>query len=129
MAKKKDKDNMVSYDRDFSLNGDRAAEKTMAICGLAIGISCLVFAAIPVAVWLYIMAILERTKAYINQSVFILVVCGVSVVGSLAASIVAKIKDKRSRWAVFNIVFISINLVISALVSWFFIWVVNTYGH
>ena len=129
MAKKKEKDKMVSYGPDFSLNGDPVAERTTAICGLATGLSCLFFTATPVAIWLYIMAILERTSKFINQSIFILVVCGVSLVGCLAASIVAKVLDRRSRWATANIVFISINLVLSALLCWFFIWLVNTYGH
>ena len=74
------------------------------------------------------MAIIEKTQRYITQSVFILIICGVGVIGSLITSIIAKAKFRKSKWAVTNIVYISINLVISGLLSWFFIWFIVTYG-
>ncbi len=110
------------------LTFDKDTANTMIICGLATAMSCLFFAIEPFGVIFYIMAILEKTQAYINQTVFILIMCGIATVGSLAASIFAKIKYQKSKWAVVNIVYISIVLVITVLISWFFIWLVNTYG-
>lgn len=110
------------------LTYDSKIPESMIWCGLSTGISCLAFAALPIGVILYMIAVLERTRAYINQSTFILIACGVAIIGSLAASITAKVKNRKSRWAVTNIVIISINLVISGLNSWFFIWLINTYG-
>lgn len=101
---------------------------SMVMCGIATGISCLFFTILPFGVLMYMIAILEKTQTYIGQSVFILICCAVAVVGSLAASITAKVKNRKSRWAVANIIFISINLVTSGLTSWFFIWIINTYG-
>jgi len=133
---KKKKEKKVSYKKlhkyDHIDNNylvvDKNAEMAMALCGLSTGISCLFFGVLPYGVLLYMISILEKTTKYIAQSTFILIVCGVAIVGSLAASIIAKVKCRKSKWAVTNIVYISINLVISGLNTWFFVWLMNTYG-
>lgn len=112
--------NYLVFDKNISFS--------MLLCGLATGVSCFFFAVLPLGVLTYMISIIERTREYISQSVFVIVCCGVGIVGSLVASIFAKIKFRKSRWAVTNIVYISINLVISGLISWFFIWLMNTYG-
>ena len=133
---KKKKEKKVSYKKlhkyDHIDNNylvvDKNAEMAMALCGLSTGISCLFFGVLPYGVLLYMISILEKTTKYIAQSTFILIVCGIAIVGSLATSIIAKVKCRKSRWAVVNIVYISINLVISGLNTWFFVWLMNTYG-
>ena len=131
IKEKKKKEKKVSYKKlhkyDHIDNNYLTVDKN-AEFAMATGISCLFFGVLPYGVILYMISILEKTTKYIGQSTFILIVCGVAVVGSLAASIFAKVKYRKSRWAVTNIVYISINLVISALNSWFFIWFINTYG-
>ena len=107
---------------------DSRISNAMTLCGIACGISCLFFGVTPFGVLLYIMAVLERTQAYINQSLFVLITCAVAIVGSLVLSIIAKVKCRESRWAVTNIVFISINMVTSFLTAFFFIWLMNTYA-
>lgn len=133
---KKKKEKKISYKKlhkyDYIDNNylvvDKKAEMAMLMCGLSTGISCLFFGILPFGVLLYMISIIEKTSKYIAQSTFILIVCGVAIVGSLATSIVAKVKCRKSRWAVVNIVYISINLVISGLNTWFFVWLMNTYG-
>ena len=133
---KKKKEKKVSYKKlhkyDHIDNNylvvDKNAEIAMALCGLSTGISCLFFGVLPYGVLLYMISILEKTTKYIAQSTFILIVCGIAIVGSLATSIIAKVKCRKSKWAVTNIVYISINLVISGLNTWFFVWLMNTYG-
>ena len=133
---KKKKEKKISYKKlhkyDYIDNNylvvDKNAERAMIMNGLATGISCFFFAVLPFGVLLYMISILEKTTKYITQSTFILVLCGIAIVGSLATSIVAKVKYRKSRWAVANIVYISINLVISGLNTWFFVWLMNTYG-
>lgn len=133
---KKKKEKKVSYKKlhkyDHIDNNylvvDKNAEMAMALCGLSTGISCLFFGVLPYGVLLYMISILEKTTKYIAQSTFILIVCGIAIVGSLATSIIAKVKCRKSKWAVTNIVYISINLVISGLNTWFFVWLMNTYG-
>lgn len=133
---KKKKEKKVSYKKlhkyDHIDNNylvvDKNAEMAMALCGLSTGISCLFFGVLPYGVLLYMISILEKTTKYITQSTFILIVCGIAIVGSLATSIIAKVKCRKSKWAVTNIVYISINLVISGLNTWFFVWLMNTYG-
>lgn len=133
---KKKKEKKVSYKKlhkyDYIDNNylvvDKNAELAMALCGISTGVSCLFFGALPFGVILYMISVLEKTSKYIGQSTFILIVCGVAIVGSLAASIFARVKCRKSKWAITNIVYISINLVISALNTWFFIWFINTYG-
>ena len=133
---KKKKEKKVSYKKlhkyDYIDNNylvvDKNVERAMIMCGLSTAVSCLFFAALPTGVLLYMISILEKTSKYIAQSTFILIVCGVGIVGSLATSIVAKVKYRKSRWAVANIVYISINLVISGLITWFFVWLMNTYA-
>jgi hypothetical protein len=131
MGKEKKKKNGLTQDLTDNnyLVFDSKIPNTMLMCGLATGISCIFFGVSPIAILLYMIAVLERTRAYINQSTFILIVCGLSIVGSLAASIVAKVRCRASKWAVTNIIFISINLVKTGLVAWFFIWLMNTYGN
>ena len=133
MGKKKDKISSrklhkYDYIDNNYLTFDRNITNSMIMCGLATGISCLFFGILPFAVILYLMSVLERSQRYINQSVFSLVMCGVAIVGSLVTSIIAKIKYRKSKWAVMNIVYISINIVVSGLISWFFIWLINSYG-
>mgnify|MGYP003311559779 CR=1 FL=1 len=133
---KKKKEKKVSYKKlhkyDYIDNNylvvDKNAELAMALCGISTGVSCLFFGALPFGVILYMISVLEKTSKYIGQSTFILIVCGVAIVGSLAASIFARVKCRKSKWAITNIVYISINLVISVLNCWFFIWLINTYG-
>ena len=133
MGKKKDKISsrkLHKYDHidNNYLTFDKNITNSMLMCGLATGISCLFFGILPFGVILYLMSVLEKTQRYINQSVFILIMCAVGIVGSLVISIIAKIKYRKSNWAVTNIVYITINLVISGLISWFFIWLINAYG-
>ncbi len=133
MSKNKDKSKnkkLHKYDHidNNYLIFDKSIYTSMMLCGLATGISCFFFGLLRIGVFYYVYAVLERTRDFINQAVFIIASCGVGITGSLAASIVAKIKCRKSRWAVTNIVYISINLVLSVLVSWFFIWLMNTYA-
>ena len=133
MGKKKDKISsrkLHKYDHidNNYLTFDKNITNSMLMCGLATGISCLFFGILPFGVILYLMSVLEKTQRYINQSVFILIMCAVGIVGSLVISIIAKIKYRKSKWAVTNIVYITINLVVSGLISWFFIWLINAYG-
>lgn len=111
------------------LTFDKNTANAMIICGLATGISCFFLAIEPLGVLYYMIAIIEKTQVYINQAVFILITCAVAIVGSLAASIFAKVKYRKGRWAVTNIVYITVNLVIGGLISWFFIWFINTFGN
>lgn len=132
MGKKEKSNNKKSKKYDLIDNNylsvDPKTEKTMIMCGLATGISCIAFSVLPISVLMYMISILERTKQYIAQSTFILIICGIAVVGSLAVSIIAKVKNRRSKWAVTNIIYISINLVTSGLSTWFWVWLMNTYG-
>ena len=133
MGKNKDKissKKQHKYDQidNNYLKTDERIPRSMIMCGIATGMSCMFFAVLPVSILMYVIAMLEKTREYINQSIFILICSGIAIVGSLAVSIVAKVKYRKSRWAVTNIVFISINLIFSALSTWFFIWFMNTYG-
>ena len=105
---------------------DKITKRTLFICGLATGISIMSFIGHPVAMLLWMISVLERTPSYIFQSTFLLVACAIGALGSLAASIVAKVLDKKHRWPIVNIVYISIGIVIKALLSWGFIALVNS---
>lgn len=103
-------------------------EKSVMINGLSTGISTMAFIGLPIGVYMWIISMLERSVSYITQSIAIMVICGIAIIGSLAASIVAKVKDKTGRWPTANIVYISIMLVISGLLTYFFIWLMTTYA-
>ena len=103
-------------------------EKSLMLSGLATGISTLAFIGLPIGVYMWLISMLERSVSYITQSIAIMVVCGIGIIGSLATSIVARVGDKQSRWPVVNIVYISIMLVISGLLTYFFIWLMTTYA-
>ena len=110
------------------MNEDKQKLRTLIICGLALGISIMCFIAHPVALFLYFISVIERTSSYILHSTIMIVVCALGALGSLAASIVAKVLDKTNRWPIINIVFISIVTVIRILLSWGFIALVNQMG-
>ena len=99
--------------------------RTHIICGLATGVSTMCFVGNPVVCFFWLLSVAQRIPSYISQSVFLLVLCAVGAVGSLAVSIVAKVLDKESRWAVVNIVYISIVTVIGALLTAGFIALIN----
>jgi hypothetical protein len=124
---KKKQQKLDQIDNNY-LTFDSRITAAMIMCGIATGVSCLFFAATSVGVYLYIISVFEKTSKYVGQAVFVLVCCGIATVGSLVTSIIAKVKCRKSNWAVTNIVIISINLVVRGLIAWFFIWLVNTYG-
>lgn len=129
MGKKKDK-KLHKHDQidNNYLNFDKNITDSMIMCGIATGVSCVFFGILPMGVIMFMITMLEHSQKYIEQAIFVLVCCAVGIIGSLVTSIVAKAKFRKSRWAVTNIVYISINLVCSGLVSWFFIWLIYTYG-
>lgn len=102
-------------------------EKAFIICGLSTGIAVLSLVGEPVGVYMWLISVLEKSTNYISQSIALLIVCGIGILGSLAASIVAKVKNKEMRWPVVNIVFISIMLVIQGLLTYGFIWLITQY--
>ena len=110
------------------MNEDKKTLRTLFICGLTTGISIMCFIGNPFALFLYFISVIEKTSSYIVQSVALIVVCALGCLGSLAASIVAKVLDKTHRWPTVNIVFISIGTVLGALLSWGFIALVNAVG-
>ena len=99
--------------------------RTHILCGLATGISTMCFVGSPAACFLWLLSVLQRSPVYIAQTYFLLILCGVGALGSLAASIVAKVLDKESRWAVVNIIYISIVTVISGLITAGFVALIN----
>ena len=108
------------------MNEDKKSLRTIFICGLATGVSIMCFIGNPFALFLYFISVIERTSSYITQSAVLITVCALGCLGSLAASIVAKVLDKTHRWPTVNIVFISIGTVLGALLSWGFIALVNS---
>ena len=107
------------------MNEDKKTLRTLMICGIALGISIMCFIGHPFALFLWFISVIERTSSYIIQSTIMIVVCAVGALGSLAASIVAKVLDKTNRWPIVNIIFISIVTVIRILLSWGFIALIN----
>ena len=93
-------------------------ERTLILNGLATGVATMCFIGNPVACWMWFI--------YITQSTFLIVICGVGALASLAASIVARVLDKKSNWAIANIVYISICFVIGGLLTWGFIALINS---
>ena len=72
--------------------------RTHIICGLATGVSTMCFVGNPVVCFFWLLSVAQRIPSYISQSVFLLVLCAVGAVGSLAASIVAKVLDTDRRF-------------------------------
>ena len=101
--------------------GEDLTGKTSILCGLATGMSTISFMLNPIAVYLWLIDTLKTTAKNTNGSFLIMGFCVVNILASLAASIVAKIWHPKSKWAVVNIVYISVTLVLSALITWSFI--------
>ena len=99
--------------------------RTHILCGLATGVSIMCFIGNPLVCFLWFLSVAQRIPSFISQTNFLLIMSAVGAVGSLAASIVAKVLDKKSRWAVVNIIYISIVTVISGLITAGFIWLIN----
>lgn len=103
------------------VTGEDLTGITSVLCGLATGMSTISFILNPIAVYLWLIDTLKTTAKNTNGSFLILGFCALNIIASLAASIVAKVWNPKSKWAVVNIVYISITLVISALITWAFI--------
>ena len=107
-------------------NEYKLREKTLILNGLATGIATMCFIGNPIACWMWFISVAERSRNYITQSTILIIACAVGALGSLAASIVARVLNKKSNWAVANIVYISICFVIGALLTWGFIALINS---
>lgn len=100
--------------------------RTSILNGLATGIATMCFIGNPIACWMWFISVAQRSRSYITQATFLIVICAVGALGSLAASIVARVIDKKSNWAIANIVYISICFVIGALLTWGFLALINS---
>ena len=100
--------------------------RTHIICGLATGVSVMCFIGNPAVCFLWFLSVIQKIPSYISQTNFLLILCAVGAIGSLAASIVAKVLDKESRWPVVNIIYISIVTVIDGLLTAGFLWLINS---
>ena len=99
--------------------------RTHILCGLATGVSTMCFVGNPVVCVLWLLSVAQRIPSYIAQTNLLLIICAVGAVGSLAASIVAKVLDKESHWPIVNIIYISIVTVIGGLLTAGFIALIN----
>lgn len=99
--------------------------QTNIICGLATGVSTMCFVGNPVVCVLWLLSVAQRIPSFITQTNILLIVCAAGAVGSLAASIVAKVLNKESRWAIVNIIYISILTVVGGLLTAGFIALIN----
>ena len=99
--------------------------RTHILCGLATGVSTMCFIGNPVVCFMWFLSVIQRIPSYISQTNFLLILCAVGAVGSLAASIVAKVLDQESHWPAVNIVYISIVTVINGLITAGFIALIN----
>ena len=116
MAKEKKKNEYID-----PVTGEDLTGKTTILCGLATGMSTISFALNPIAVYLWLIDTLKTTAKNTNGSYLIMGFCAANIIASIAVSIIAKIWHPKSKWAVVNIVYISVTLVLSALITWSFI--------
>ena len=100
-------------------------ELTTILCGLSTGISVMSLTACPVILWLWLVQIVSKSPKHASHYIVMLSICGVGAVSSVVASSLAKAWNRKSRWAVFNIVFTGIALVIAGLLCWGFIALIN----
>lgn len=102
------------------MNEEKKTELSLILSGISTGVSVMAFIGNPLVLWYWLIAVLERSAKFNTSCVVMLICCAVGAVGSLAASIVAKVLSKKLRWPVANIIFISILLVVQGLITWGF---------
>lgn len=102
------------------MNEEKKTELSLILSGISTGVSVMAFIGNPLVLWYWLIAVLERSAKFNTSCVVMLICCTVGAVGSLAASIVAKVLSKKLRWPVANIIFISVLLVVQGLITWGF---------
>lgn len=96
-------------------------ELTTIMCGISTGVSVMSFTAWPVILWLWFVQTAAKSPKNAAHYIILLSICGAGAIASIVASSLAKAWNRKSRWAVFNIIFIGIGLVLAGLMCWGFI--------
>lgn len=91
-------------------------------------VSCLMS---PVGMFLWFGAATEYPQdvSMMDKAVIIVLAGGIAVVAGLVLSIIAKIKNCQSKWAVVCIVLTSIFLFVGVLSALFFVWAASQYHY
>ena len=101
------------------------------LCGLSTAlmvISCLIS---PVGMFLWFGAATEYPQdvPLMDKAVIFVIAGGIAIFSGLILGIIAKIKNRQSKWAVVCIVLTSIFLLIGVIAAFFFIWAASQYHY
>jgi len=104
---------------------------TTVLCGLSTALmaaSCLIS---PVGMFLWFGAATEYPQdvPLMDKAVIVVIAGGIAIVAGLILAIIAKIKNRQSKWAVVCIILTSIFLFIGVIAAFFFIWTASQYHY
>lgn len=101
------------------------------LCGLStalMAVSCLIS---PVGMFLWFGAATEYPQdvPLMDKAVIFVIAGGIAIFSGLILGIIAKIKNRQSKWAVVCIVLTSIFLFIGVIAAFFFVWAASQYHY
>ena len=117
--------------KEKTMSIDKSARTARLLCGLSTALMIICNLIVPVCLVLWFDAATPRQQdTYaLDALVISLLCCGAGMIAALFMAIVAKLKEPASKWAVVNIVILSILLVLGILGVFFTIWAASQYHY
>ena len=95
----------------------RAEHISTILNGLATGLSCIFLTLNPMAVYWWLVATVYKNTSDSKGTLALMIICGVCTLLGLVPSIAAKVINRKSKWAVINIVVISVCFAVAFLLT------------
>ena len=101
------------------------------LCGIstALMIICDLVAPIGMFIWLGAATEMNQDTEVIDSMIVTVLCCGAGLIASLILAVIAKIKNRKSKWAVICIVLSSVFFVTGLIAALFFVWVASQYHY
>ena len=113
------------------MSTDKSTRTFKLLCWLSTALIILCNLVAPVCLFLWFDAATPRQQDTEAMDVLVTTVlcCGAGMIASLIMSIIAKLKEPASKWAVVNIVITSVLLVLGILAAFITVWAASQYHY
>lgn len=113
------------------MSEEKGKTLSTVFCGLSTALYVISALVSPVCMFLWLGASIQMPQDTVtmDKMVTAVICCGAVLLISLLFGIIAKVNNRRSKWAVVCIVLSIVFLVIGALAALFFIWAASQYHY
>lgn len=101
------------------------------LCGLSTALMIISNVIVPIGMVIWLDAVTQRQQdtAVADAMITMVICCACGFIGSIILGVIAKIKNRQSKWATVCIVISSILLVSEMLSIFVFIWIASQYHY